>query len=100
MEKSRNLAISRFLFAYIVQSNSIDPFYNATNVSNLPRMRGVIHADKFPHPSWNAPNIIRPQDVFLPYHNDENVVDDIVGFKSEFHLRFIDNDYRFTFLQM
>lgn len=84
---------------HIVQSNSIDPFYSQ-NAQNLPTMRGVIHADKYPHPSWNSPGVNRPQDIFFPYYDGVGIIDDIIGFKSEFHLRFVDNDYRFTFLKI
>ncbi len=85
---------------HIVQSNSIDPFYTPQNVMNLPRMRGIIHADKFPYPSWNSPSTNRPQDIFLPYYNGTVILDDIIGCKEEFHLRFVGNDYRFTFIKI
>ncbi len=85
---------------HIVQSNSIDPFYNPRNAANLPKQRGILHADKFPHPSWNSPSVNRPQDVFLPYYDGKQIVDDIIGIKNEIHLRFVGNDYRFTFMQI
>lgn len=82
---------------HIIQASSIDPFCDTYNVGNLPVNRGIIHADKYPHPSWVDPSKNRPQDIYLPYRDGNAVIDNIVGDKEEFHVRFAENDYRFSF---
>ena len=86
---------------HIVQANSIDPFLNSINRSNLPLNRGIIHADKYPHPSWISPQSRRPQNIFLPYRSvNDKIVDDLVRHKEEFCVRFENNDYKFSFLHV
>lgn len=88
---------------HIIQSNSIDPFYNPVNRMNLPVNRGIIHVDKYPHPSWNVPGMVnRPQDIYFPYIDARtgDLKDDFLHYKSEFHLRIAESDYRFSFLKI
>jgi hypothetical protein len=88
---------------HFVQSNSINPFYDVTNRENLPKETGVVHADKYPHPSWNVPSSTsRPQNIYLPYIDTVtgNVKDDFLGYKSVFSTRIVDSDYAFSFLKL
>lgn len=88
---------------HLIQSNSIDPFYNQTNIGNLPWDRGILHADEYPHPSWNTPTMVsRFQDIYLPYIDSRTgaLKDDFSYYKSEFHLRIVESDYKFSFLKI
>jgi hypothetical protein len=96
---------------HLIQSNSINPFYdcdlnprlNLVNRRNLPHNRGILHVDKYPHPSWNIPGAVnRPQDVYLPYFDTAagDIKDDFLCCKDEFHLRIVESDYRFSFLRI
>ena len=100
--------ITHSSYLHIIQSNSINPFYDyeqgLTNRRNLPQNVGVLHVDKYPHPSWNIPGMAmfpRPQDIYLPYiGTDGYVKDDFLYNKTEFHLRICESDYRFCFLKI
>ena len=96
---------------HLVQSNSIDPFCNSTNMRNLPLDRGILHVDAYPYPSWDMPAVSRPQDIYLPYvtvsgsitgsgsSTERRIIqDDFLNYKEEFHLRIVESDYRFSFL--
>jgi hypothetical protein len=88
---------------HLIQSNSINPFYDLTNRENLPLGKGILHADKYPYPSWDIPDVVdRPQDVYLPYFDtvSEDIKDDFLSYKDEFHLRIVESDYRFSFLKI